>query len=169
MQALIDLLTHRYLVLNHIAESVYDEATVACHQRLRSRVQGRHRFTVEDYKTLRKEALAFSRRLDRKADQLEAALGQEGPVDWKSLVSHPWLNLKEVLADAGAPFGYRYSQAYDRLRVRTPPPEGFIRGIATRYRDFAQHIRTQLDTAHAHRKDYVFSAGRGGGSHRPKD
>lgn len=165
MQALIDFLTHPYVVLNHVAESVYDDTGTACHQRLRSRVKGRHRFTIDDYKNLRREILTFSRRLDRQANLLEAALTQEGTPDWKALVTHPWLNLKTILTEAGQPFGYTYSQAYDRLRIRTQPPAEFIQGIATLYREFAAWTRTQLDAAKTQRKEYAFSLGRGGGSH----
>ncbi|RMG66808.1 MAG: hypothetical protein D6722_14320 [Bacteroidetes bacterium] len=166
MQTLIDLLSHRYLVLNRVAESVFDVPAPACHQRLRSRVQRRHRFAVEDYKTIRKEVLAFSRRLDRMAGKLEAAQASDKPADWKALMHHPWLNLKEVLVDAGAPLGLGYAQAYDRLRLRAAPPEVLIRGVAATCRDFAAWLRAQLEAAQVERKTYVFSAGRGGASHR---
>jgi hypothetical protein len=166
MQSLIDLLSHPHLVLNRVAEQVYEGEGNATHQRLRSRVSGRHRFTSDEYQAIRKTALGVSRRLDSIATKIDDALASGQPKDWLQLVAHPWLNHKSLLAEAGAPLGMDYLRSYDALRGQRPLPEAYLPSLANTYRDFAAWIRAQLDLAKVERKAYPFSQGRGGASHR---
>jgi hypothetical protein len=165
MQSLIDILNHPALVLNRVAETVYDGQGPAVHQRLRSRAQQRHRFSVADYKALRKHLLAFSRRLDVIAERLEASQEVSRP-DWLKLMHHPWLNHKYLLTQLGAPHQLSYLQVYDGMRGRIPLPEALPLELAQQYRQLALWLREQLELAKEARKTYPFSQGRGGGSHR---
>ncbi|MDX1909413.1 MAG: hypothetical protein SF053_20405 [Bacteroidia bacterium] len=173
MNDLIEILSHPYLVLNAIARDTYEGETPdnpdteAFNQRLRSRVKGRHRFSAEEYKTLRRLLIAFSRKLDRYADKLEAQSAPDTPAaDLTRLFQHPWLNHKEILEGLGARSGLNYYQLYDRLRSRVKADAQASRDLATELRRFAAWVRERLEQAHEARKTYVFSNGRGKASHK---
>jgi hypothetical protein len=172
MNSLIEILSHPYLVLNPIAEDLYPpvpenaEGSEALHQRLRSRVKGRHRFAVEEYKALRKGLLSLSRKLDRDAEKLRAQAAEGKGGDLRRLIQHPWLNAKELLGRLGAAQGLNYYQVYDRLRSRVKAPEGSLEALAGELSAFAAWLRERLEAAQAESRDYPFSQGRGGGSHR---
>ena len=163
MNSLIEVVTHPYLVLNRIAETLYRDKGNAIHQRLRSRVKGRHRFTMEEYQTLRRVLADMSGRFAYIASKLETAQqapGMEAP-DWRRLLQSRWINTSHLLEAVGARYGLNYLQVYDRLRTRPPLPEGFVPALIAEYRRFAAWIDTQLEQAKAERKDYGFSQGRG--------
>jgi len=166
MNSLIELLSHPYLITNRVAESVYQEEGAAIQQRLRSRIKGRHHFTVEDYQAIRKEAINVSRQLDRIADKLDKKEQAGDKQDWLLLMQHPWLNHKHILKQVGKKYGLSYYKIYDSLRDKVDRPQGFIGGLSKEYRRFASWIRQRLDEAKVEKKEYVFSVGRGGGSHR---
>lgn len=166
MESLIELLSHPYLILNRVAEDVYGEKTAAMHQRLRSRVLGRHRFGVEEYKDLRRELLKFARQLERIAGKLDEQAADPGKANRLTQIQHPWLNHRAILEDLGRPYDLRYTAVYDRLRSRTSLPEGMLANLAILYRTFAATVQHQLEAAHEARKAYPFSQGRGGASHR---
>lgn len=169
MQSLIDLLAHPYWILNHVAETIYEGEGAAFHQRLRSRLKGRHRFTVEDYKALRKHMLVVSRRLDGLAERIRQADPATAPSEnWVKRLQHPWINQKPVFEAVGKAHGLSYLQVYDALRNRTRLPEGFLPEVAEEYHGFASWIRDQLDLAREEKKAYRFSQGRGGASHSPE-
>ncbi|MDX2286979.1 MAG: hypothetical protein NW241_22635 [Bacteroidia bacterium] len=166
MEHLIQLLSHPYLVLNHVAETVYEAEGAAVHQRLRSRVKGRHRFLTEEYKAIRKQALGFSRKLDRMAEKLLEAQADGARPDATRLMQHAWLNHKEVLEAVGAKAGLSYYQTYDRLRNRLQPAPETLQALAGELTAFAQWVRERLDAAQEESKAYAFSQGRGGASHQ---
>ena len=163
MNSLIEVVAHPYLVLNRIAETLYRDKGNAIHQRLRSRVKGRHRFTMEEYQTLRRILVDMSTRFAAIASKLEAA--QQSPAleapDWRRLLRSRWINTSHLLEVVGAGYGLSYLQVYDRLRNRATLPEGFLPGLIAEYRRFAAWIDAQLEQAKAERKDYAFSQGRG--------
>lgn len=172
MNSLIEILSHGYLVLNPIAEAIYPpvaenaEGSEALHQRLRSRVKGRHRFAAEEYKALRKGLLSLSRKLDRDAAKLRALAAEGKASDLRQLIQHPWLNAKEVLGRLGSAQGLNYYQVYDRLRSRVKAPEGALEALAGELSRFAAWLRERLEAAQAESREYAFSQGRGGASHR---
>lgn len=163
MNSLIEVVAHPYLVINRIAETLYRDKGNAIHQRLRSRIKGRHRFTMEEYQTLRRLLTDMSGRFAYIASKLETAQqapGTEAP-DWHRLLRSRWINTSHLLEAVGADYGLSYLQVYDRLRNRATLPEGFVPALIAEYRRFAAWIDAQLELAKAERKDYAFSQGRG--------
>jgi len=170
MQSLTDLLLHPYLVLNHVAEAVYGEENIAVKTRLRSRVNGRHRFTREEYKAIRSKGLSFARRLDGLADRI-GAWAVESPPSSRGLqlIHHPWLKKKNILRAAAATVDLTYLQVYDGLRGKRQLPRDFYLALAGEYQDFATFVRQQLEIATEEKKNYPFRAGMGGKAHLPKE
>lgn len=166
MESLVRLLKNPCLVENRIAEAMYDSEKPAVHTRLRSRLRGRHRFSVSDYKAARKVLLSLSRRLDQMADRIEK-LHQDNKTPTAgllALVKHPQLHLHYVLQAAGLEDYYR---TYDQLRQRTTPPPEMPAALSHALKTLAAQLRDGLAQAEMEAKEYVFSVGRGGGSHLP--
>ncbi len=165
MKSLIKLLSHPYLVLNHMATTIYEDAGSPVHQRLRSRVTERHRFSVEDYQAIKKSALATSRRLDRIAEKIRSAQQESHSPNWLRLCEHPWINQKALVEAVGQHYDLSYLRAYDALRSRAPLPEGFLHDLAKQFELLAAFMRDCLEDAKEEKKIYPFSHGRGGASH----
>ncbi len=169
MKSLIALLSHPYLVVNRIAETVYGEKRAAIQERLRSRIRERHYFTFSEYQQLRKAFMAFSVRLDQLADRMEAARkGADPRPDWHQLMRNRWLKPMVILRKLGKPHGLTQLQTYDRLRGRGKLPDTFTHELIREYRDFATWIRACLAQVKVEKQTYEFSQGTGGAGHRKK-
>lgn len=171
MQSLIAILSHPYLITNRVAEAIYaeEEASNAIHQRLRARIKGRHHFTVEDYKAVRKVFRSFIQQLERLAKKLEKKFNTGEQQDWLRLMHHPWLNHKNLLTEVGQQFELDYYGVYDGLRYRKTLPKKFIPTLIEAYKEYTKWIKEQLEVAKIEKKEYRFSVGRGGGSHRGEE
>lgn len=166
MQSLTTLLNHPYIIRNRVAEAIYGGSSAAINQRLRARVLGRHRYTKDDYQALRKEGLAFAKKIDAIAQKITKTYTQNPKnTHWLQLIHHSWLNHKSIVLKVAGAYKLSYTRAYDGLRSRTSLPEGFLPQIAEEYRQLAEFVRNQLDIAKSEKKDYPFSKGKGGASH----
>jgi len=164
LHSLADLLNHRFVVRNRLAEALYGEGNVATYTRLMSRARGRHRFTEGEVHRL----LVILRRLARKLDRRAAKLAALGDKELRSgavlrLLDLPEFNAKPFIEDALGTD--RYYAFYDRARARGRLPDAWRQAVVEALHAFVQEIHTGCEQAERDARQYPFSYGKGGASH----
>lgn len=152
MQSLIDILSHKALVIKALVQVIYKEHSVAGYQRLVSRKTGRHRFTYEEYMILRRFGTEMIQWLHAQAES-----------DTLPTTYPDWLNFKAIIQmAANSDDESVYFKWYDGLRQKSALDETQQQAIRQAMLDFATFLEQQLALADTEKKDYVFSTGRGG-------
>ncbi|QQS28577.1 MAG: hypothetical protein IPM47_17260 [Sphingobacteriales bacterium] len=168
MESVRYLLNHPFIVLNNVAEVLYEQKTPAYYARLRSRAIGRHRFKEEEYKQLTKIFTQFGSKINKTADKLELLTKDENPkknILPVNLLHLPMLNVKQLLTKSAENTSLNYFRIYDSLRYRTKLSDTEIKAIINNLRLFVKDIELHLDLAKKEAKTYSFVLGRGSKSH----
>ncbi len=172
MDSLISLLKHRYIVVSHLAELLYDKKSNATYERLRSRMTERHRFKEEEYKKLHIIFTEMQLDLETQAKMLERLIKFPNTKNSKAFleefpknIGHQALQLKAILQDIGGQTQKDYYRMYDHLRERRELKDEHLISLAQKINEFASTIKKQLKIAQREAKQYQFSAGRGQHSH----
>jgi hypothetical protein len=166
MKSLIEVLDHPFLIQNRIAEDLYEDTGAIYFERLRSRIKGRHRFTLAEYKDLRKLLSAFAGKIHRLPPRLDRAWANQHDGPWVyRLMDHPWVNRKSILLEVGKRENLTYYQVYDQIRGRTVFKQNIYDRLVEVYEEYAPWLDEKLEEMKEERKTYLFSHGRGGRGH----
>lgn len=172
MDSIILLLKHRYIVVSHLAELLYNKKSNATYERLRSRMTEKHRFREDEYENLKvifeemqSDLKAQVQSLERAVKFPETKKTKEFLEEFPKNIGHSALQLKAILQDIGGQTEKDYYRMYDHLRERRELTPKHLQSLAEKLGEFASLIQSSLKTAQKEAKRYQFSAGRGQHSH----
>lgn len=168
MEALQTLILNKRIVTDQLAFAVYEQKQKADLVRLRSRATGKHRFTEQEFKSLKKVFTKLAEQLQKKAESIKqynanATKGKKQP-PLLHLMASPLLHTKYFLVETSEQDA-AYQRLYHQLEKKTTWSDAELAHFAQRFEQFAQQILQTVEVSQKEAKQYPFSYGRGKYSH----